>query len=91
MRKLLDFLKLAWPAPTAAPRAPGPKPRELMTDSDRVLPGEGDFHLTAVVARLKEIGYAGAVSVEVMNPVLWKAKPSQVGELALASVQRLLG
>jgi 2-keto-myo-inositol isomerase len=66
-------------------------PRELMTDSDRVLPGEGDFHLSAVVTRLKEIGYAGAVSVEVMNPVLWKAKPSQLGELALASVQRLIG
>lgn len=65
-------------------------PRELMTDSDRVLPGEGDFHLNAVFARLRQIGYAGAVSVEVMNPVLWKAKPAQVGELALASVQRLL-
>jgi 2-keto-myo-inositol isomerase len=65
-------------------------PRELMADSDRVLPGEGDFHLGPVVRRLKEIGYAGAVSVEVMNPVLWKAKPTQLGELALASVQRLL-
>lgn len=66
-------------------------PRELMTDSDRVLPGEGDFHLDRVVRRLWEIGYAGAVSLEVMNPVLWKAKPTQVGELGLASVQRLLG
>jgi 2-keto-myo-inositol isomerase len=65
-------------------------PRELMADSDRVLPGEGDFHLGPVVRRLEEIGYAGAVSVEVMNPVLWKAKPTQVGELALAAVQRLL-
>ena len=36
MRKLLDFLKLSWPAATAAPRAFGPKPRELMTDSDWV-------------------------------------------------------
>jgi 4-hydroxyphenylpyruvate dioxygenase len=66
-------------------------PRELMTDSDRVLPGEGDFHLEPVVRRLKEIDYAGAVSLELMNPVLWKAKPTQVGELGLASVQRLLG
>jgi 4-hydroxyphenylpyruvate dioxygenase len=65
-------------------------PRELMADSDRVLPGEGDFHLDPVVRRLREIGYAGAVSVEVMNPVLWKAKPTQLGELALASVQRLI-
>lgn len=65
-------------------------PRELMADSDRVLPGEGDFHLGAVFRRLREIGYDGAVSAEVMNPVLWKAKPTQVGELALASVQRVL-
>lgn len=65
-------------------------PRELMTDSDRVFPGEGDFHLGPVVRRLREINYAGAVSVEVMNPVLWQAKPTQVGELALAAVQRLL-
>ncbi|MCU0704561.1 MAG: sugar phosphate isomerase/epimerase [Fimbriiglobus sp.] len=65
-------------------------PRELMTDSDRVLPGEGDFHLTAVIDRLRAIGYAGAVSAEVMNPVLWKAKAAQVGELALASVQRFV-
>jgi 2-keto-myo-inositol isomerase len=65
-------------------------PRELMSDADRVLPGEGDFHLGPVVRRLKEIGYTGAVSVEVMNPVLWKAKPTQVGELALAAVRRLL-
>lgn len=65
-------------------------PRELMTDSERVLPGEGDFHLGPVVRRLREVEYAGAVSAEVMNPVLWKAKPAQVGELALAAVQRLL-
>lgn len=65
-------------------------PRELMTDSDRVLPGEGDFHLGPILRRLTEIGYAGAVSVEVMNPVLWRAKPAQVAELSLASVQRLI-
>lgn len=66
-------------------------PRELMTDADRVFPGEGDFRLGPIMDRLRQIGYAGAVSVEVLNPQLWRAKPTQVAELALASVTRLLG
>jgi 2-keto-myo-inositol isomerase len=65
-------------------------PRELMTDSDRVMPGEGDFRLEPVVARLKEIGYAGGVSLELMNPVLWQLKATQVVELGMAALQRLL-
>ncbi len=65
-------------------------PRELMTDSDRVLPGEGDFHLQPIVDRLKAIGYAGAVSLELMNPLLWKCKPSQVIELGLAALRGIV-
>jgi sugar phosphate isomerase/epimerase len=65
-------------------------PRELMTDADRVFPGEGDFRLDPVVAKLKQIGYAGAVSLELMNPVLWKAKPAQVAEFGIGAVRRLL-
>lgn len=65
-------------------------PRELMTDADRVFPGEGDFRLGPVLDRLREIGYAGAVSLELMNPTLWKCKPSQVAELGLTALHRLL-
>jgi 4-hydroxyphenylpyruvate dioxygenase len=65
-------------------------PRELMTDSDRVLPGDGDFRTAAVVRRMREIGYTGAVSLEVMNPELWRANPKQVVGLGLESVGRLL-
>jgi len=65
-------------------------PRELMTDADRVLPGDGDFRLGPLVRRLKEIGYAGAVSVEVMNPELWRADPKQVIGLGMQAVERLL-
>ncbi len=63
-------------------------PRELMTDADRVLPGEGDFHLTPIIDRLRQINYDGWVSVELMNPVLYTAKPSQVAELAMAALKR---
>jgi 4-hydroxyphenylpyruvate dioxygenase len=65
-------------------------PRELATDADRVMPGDGDFKLRQIVQRLQEIGYAGWVSLELMNPVLWKSKASQVAELGMASLRRLL-
>jgi sugar phosphate isomerase/epimerase len=65
-------------------------PRELMTDSDRVMPGEGDFRLEPVVARLKAIGYTGGVSLELLNPVLWQLKATQVVELGMTALQRLL-
>ncbi len=66
-------------------------PRELMSDADRVFPGEGDFDLTPIVERLRAIGYAKAVSLELMNPTLWDMKPTQVVELGMTALKRLLG
>jgi 2-keto-myo-inositol isomerase len=65
--------------------------RELATDTDRILPGDGDFLLEPIVARLREIGYAGAVSVELMNPQLWAISPRQFGEVAITALRRVLG
>jgi sugar phosphate isomerase/epimerase len=65
-------------------------PRELAADGDRVLPDEGDFQLRPILEQLRRIGYTGAVSLELFNPTLWQVKPSQLAELALASLQRLL-
>lgn len=65
-------------------------PRELMSDSDRVMPGEGDFRLGPLVSRLKAIHYAGGMSLELMNPVLWQLKPTQVVELGMTALRRLL-
>ena len=61
-------------------------PRELATDADRVLPGDGDFRLEPIVRRLRQIGYTGYVSLELMNPILWQAKPAQVAELGVAAL-----
>jgi sugar phosphate isomerase/epimerase len=66
-------------------------PRELATDADRVLPGDGDFQLGPIVERLRAIGYDGWVSLELMNPTLWKAKPVQVAEIGITALRRLLG
>lgn len=65
-------------------------PRELMKDSDRILPGEGDFRLAPIINRLREVGYDGWVSLEMMNPVLWESKPSQVIELGWSALKRIL-
>jgi sugar phosphate isomerase/epimerase len=66
-------------------------PRELARDADRVLPGDGDFRLGPIVERLRAVGYEGYVSLELFNPTLWQVKSSQLVELGLGSVLRLLG
>lgn len=65
--------------------------RELATDADRILPGDGEFFLDPIVGRLREINYTGAVSVELMNPQLWAISPRQFGEVAITALRRELG
>src|SRR5262245_22291504 len=43
-------------------------PRELATDADRVLPGDGDLPLARLIEHLRTIGYGDCVSIELMNP-----------------------
>jgi 2-keto-myo-inositol isomerase len=65
-------------------------PRELMSDTDRVFPGEGDFQTKPLLDRLQAIGYERWVSLEVMNPVVSRSKPSQVAELGMTALGRVL-
>jgi sugar phosphate isomerase/epimerase len=66
-------------------------PREFATDSDRILPGDGDIPLQPIIDRLEKIGYIGHVSVELMNPQLWQIPPRQLGEIAMTALRKLLG
>jgi sugar phosphate isomerase/epimerase len=66
-------------------------PRELARDSDRILPGEGDFQLNPIMDQLRAINYDGCLSLELMNPMLWEVKPSQVAEMGMKSMERLIG
>jgi sugar phosphate isomerase/epimerase len=65
-------------------------PRELAGDSDRVLPGDGDFQLAPIIERFRTIGYTGFVSIELMNPLIWQMRPAQVAEVAITAVRKLL-
>jgi sugar phosphate isomerase/epimerase len=66
-------------------------PREMAADADRILPGEGSSPPDDLVRRLGEIGYAGAVAVELHNPALWRVPPRQFGEIAFTCLRKLLG
>jgi 2-keto-myo-inositol isomerase len=65
--------------------------RELATDADRILPGDGDFRLGPILDRLRAVGYDGYVSLELLNPTLWRTKPVQVAEIGLTALRKLLG
>ncbi|MBI3406791.1 MAG: sugar phosphate isomerase/epimerase [Planctomycetes bacterium] len=66
-------------------------PRELAADADRILPGDGDFQIKPLLDHFRSLGYAGWVSVELMNPTLWLADPKQVTEVAFTSLRKILG
>jgi sugar phosphate isomerase/epimerase len=65
--------------------------REFASDADRILPGDGDVQLAALVARLTEIDYRGCVSIELMNPRIWRIGPLQFGEIAMTALRKILG
>jgi sugar phosphate isomerase/epimerase len=65
--------------------------RELASDADRVLPGDGDFQLQPILDQLRALGYDGWVSLELMNPTLWKANPVQVAEIGITALRKSLG
>jgi 4-hydroxyphenylpyruvate dioxygenase len=66
-------------------------PRELATDADRVLPGDGDFQLQPLLHHLRALGYTGWVSLELLNPQLWQANPTQVIEIGITALRKVLG
>lgn len=66
-------------------------PRELADDGDRILPGDGDFRLEPLLERLRQIGYDGWVSLELMNNTLWRANPAQVAEIGYTALRKTLG
>ena len=65
--------------------------REFAGDGDRILPGDGDIDAAPLVAHLRSIGYGGCVSVELMNPQIWRVSPRQFGDVAMSALRRALG
>lgn len=65
-------------------------PRELAGDADRIFPGEGDFQLPPILEHLRRIGYDGYVSLELLNPQLWRVPADRVADLGCQATLRVL-
>jgi sugar phosphate isomerase/epimerase len=65
--------------------------RELASDSDRIMPGDGDFMLAPLIDRLRSIEYQGHISIELMNPTIWRIPAVQFGEIGLRAFEAILG
>ena len=65
-------------------------PREFAADSDRIVAGDGDFDITSIIRRLKQIDYDGCLSLELMNPQIWQVPARQFGEIAITALERVL-
>ncbi len=61
-----------------------------LQDSDRVWPGEGVMPLDDYFEALRELHYAGPVSVEVFNRQYWELDPATLAQEAFESLQPYL-
>ncbi len=66
---------------------PADQPREKIRDSDRVFPGEGVAPLSQILRTLREIGFRGALSLELFNPQYAKMDVETVARRGLESMR----
>jgi 2-keto-myo-inositol isomerase len=64
--------------------------RELATDQQRILPGEGDVAIGPIVDCLTQMVYSQAVSIETLNPQMWQVSPLAFGQIAMTSLRKAL-
>lgn len=73
---------------------PSSKPRELWTDPDRVLPGEGSFPLAAINEGVRRSGYDGYLSLELFNEAFrarWQEHPEESSRQAYLAAAAAFG
>ena len=64
------------------------KPREILTDKDRVLPGQGIMPLKEIVKRLKKIKYNGYYCLELFDEKLWNEDPFTVAKKCFDNLKK---
>ena len=70
---------------------PATPPAAQLNDKDRVMPGDGDAPLPALFDAFRAIGFAGTLSLELFNPVLWGRDPLEVAKEGLAKMRAVSG
>jgi len=67
-----------------------PKPREVLTDLDRVFPGDGGGELFPILRALKENDYSGPLSLEIFNQDYWSRDPREVAKEGLDKLRKFI-
>jgi len=74
---------------------PADPPRATIADKDRVYPGDGVAPLGEIFRTLRDIGFRGALSLELFNPTYWSQNAAEVVKTGLektrAAVANALG
>ncbi|MDI7277470.1 MAG: TIM barrel protein, partial [Anaerolineae bacterium] len=65
-------------------------PLAQLTDSHRLLPGEGVLPLREILAPLAGRGYRGAYSLEVMRPAYRERDPLEYASAGRQAIERVL-
>lgn len=66
------------------------KPAGKQEDSDRVMPGDGQIDLPAMLAALRETGYDKWLSLELFDKTLWTKEPLEVAKLGHERLRALI-
>jgi sugar phosphate isomerase/epimerase len=66
---------------------PAQPPREQITDAHRVYPGDGVAPLGEILRALRQIGFRGALSLELFNRDYWQQDPLTVAKTGLAKMR----
>ncbi len=69
---------------------PGDKPRDQLTDADRVYPGDGVAPWPLIFQTLAKVGFCGTLSLELFNRQYWKQDPLTVARTGLAKMKRVV-
>jgi 2-keto-myo-inositol isomerase len=66
---------------------PANPPRDRITDSSRVYPGDGVAPLGDILRSLRAIGFRGFLSLELFNETYWRQPPQTVARVGLEKMQ----
>jgi sugar phosphate isomerase/epimerase len=66
---------------------PADPPRDTISDADRVYPGDGVAPLGSILRTLRDIGFRGALSLELFNRTYWKQDAKLVAATGLSKMK----
>lgn len=69
---------------------PAVPPRATIADKHRVYPGDGVAPLRQMIGILKDIGFRGALSLELFNPEYWSQDAETVARTGLAKIKQVV-